>query len=64
MSVLAIIAFHKGLNTVPGGFFVGLRPAAELAAPDRAHATASPNGTSVGALPPSTPPWFPRLPCQ
>jgi hypothetical protein len=47
-----------------GGIYVGLRLAPELAALGQAHAGASPGGAWPGALPPSTPSWFPNLPCQ
>jgi len=50
--------------TRSGGIFVGLGLAPELAALGQAHAVASPDGTWPGTLPPSTPPWFPNLPCQ
>jgi len=50
--------------TCPGGIYVGLRLAPELAARGRAHATASPGGSWPGSLPPSTPSWFPNLPYQ
>ena len=50
--------------TRSGGIFVGLTLAPELAALGQAHAAASPDGTWPGTLPPSTPPWFPSLPCQ
>jgi hypothetical protein len=47
-----------------GGLFVGLRLVPELAALGQAHATAFPGGTWPGPLPPSSPPWFLKLPCQ
>jgi len=47
-----------------GGIFVGQRLAPELAALGQSHAAASPGGAWAGALPPSTPPWFSKLPCQ
>ena len=50
--------------TRSGGIYVGLRLAPELAAIGQAHATASPGGAWPGPLPPSTPSWFPSLPCQ
>jgi hypothetical protein len=50
--------------TRSGGIFVGLRLAPELAALGQAHAAASPGGAWQGTLPPSTPTWFPNLPCQ
>jgi len=50
--------------TRSGGIYVGLRPAPELAAIGQTHAAASPSGTWPGSLPPSTPSWFPNLPCR
>jgi hypothetical protein len=50
--------------TASGGIYVGLRLAPELAALGQSHATASPGGAWPGPLPPSTPTWFPTLPCQ
>jgi hypothetical protein len=50
--------------TRSGGIYVGIRLAPELAAPGQAHAAASPGGTWPGSLPPSTPSWFQKLPCQ
>ena len=50
--------------TRSGGIYVGLRLAPELAAIGQAHAAASPGGAWPGPLPPSTPSWFPSLPCQ
>ena len=47
-----------------GGIFVGMELAPELAALGQAHARSSPGGTWPGPLPPSTPTWFPSLPCQ
>jgi peptidoglycan/LPS O-acetylase OafA/YrhL/lysophospholipase L1-like esterase len=47
-----------------GGIFVGAELAPELAALGQAHARSSPGGKWTGPLPPSTPPWFSRLPCQ
>ena len=47
-----------------GGIFVGMELAPELAALGQAHARSSPGGTWPGPLPPSTPPWFSKLPCQ
>ncbi len=47
-----------------GGIFVGRHLAPELAALGQTHAVASPGGAWVGALPPSTPSWFSKLPCQ
>ena len=50
--------------TRSGGIDVGIRLAPELAALGQAHAASSPGGTWPGSLPPSTPSWFPNLPCQ
>jgi hypothetical protein len=50
--------------TRSGGIFVGLRLAPELVAVGQGHAAVSPGGAWPGALPPSTPTWFPNLPCQ
>ena len=50
--------------TRSGGIYVGLRLAPELAAIGQAHAAASPGGAWPGPLPPSSPSWFPSLPCQ
>jgi peptidoglycan/LPS O-acetylase OafA/YrhL len=50
--------------TRSGGIYVGQRLAPELAALGQDHAVASPGGTWPGALPPSTPSWFSKLPCQ
>ena len=47
-----------------GGIFVGMELAPELAALGQEHARSSPGGTWSGPLPPSTPPWFSKLPCQ
>jgi len=47
-----------------GGIFVGQRLAPELSQLGQAHASSSPGGAWVGALPPSTPSWYSRLPCQ
>ena len=47
-----------------GGIFVGQRLAPELAALGQGHAASSPGGAWPGALPPSTPSWFSKLPCQ
>ena len=47
-----------------GGIFIGQRLAPELSVLGQAHAVASPSGAWVGALPPSTPSWFSKLPCQ
>jgi hypothetical protein len=50
--------------TRSGGIFVGLKLAPELVALGQAHAATSPGGAWPGTLPPSTPTWFPNLPCQ
>ncbi len=50
--------------TRSGGIFVGLKLSPELVALGQAHATASPGGAWPGPLPPSTPTWFAKLPCQ
>ena len=50
--------------TRSGGIYVGIRLAPELAALGQAHASSAPGGTWPGSLPPSTPSWFPKLPCQ
>jgi peptidoglycan/LPS O-acetylase OafA/YrhL len=50
--------------TQSGGIYVGQRLAPELAALGQAHASASPGGAWSGPLPPSTPSWFAKLPCQ
>jgi hypothetical protein len=47
-----------------GGEYVGLRLLPDLLALGQAHATASPGGAWAGTMPPSTPSWFPSLPCQ
>jgi peptidoglycan/LPS O-acetylase OafA/YrhL len=47
-----------------GGEYVGLRLLPDLMALGQAHATASPGGAWPGTMPPSTPSWFPSLPCQ
>jgi peptidoglycan/LPS O-acetylase OafA/YrhL len=47
-----------------GGEYVGLRLLPDLLALGQAHATASPGGAWPGTMPPSTPSWFPSLPCQ
>jgi peptidoglycan/LPS O-acetylase OafA/YrhL len=49
--------------TVSGGVFVGLQVLPDLAVLGRAHASASPGGSWPGHLPPSTPSWYPKLPC-
>jgi peptidoglycan/LPS O-acetylase OafA/YrhL len=50
--------------TRSGGIYVGERLAPELATLGQAHAGASPGGEWAGPLPPSTPSWFSKLPCQ
>jgi len=50
--------------TRSGGIFVALKLAPELVALGQAHTAASPGGAWPGTLPPSTPTWFPNLPCQ
>ena len=50
--------------TRSGGIFVGEQLAPELATLGQAHAEASPGGEWAGPLPPSTPSWYPSLPCQ
>ena len=50
--------------TRSGGIYVGERLAPEMAALGQAHAAASPGGAWAGPLPPSTPSWFSKLPCQ
>ncbi|HSZ35594.1 MAG TPA: acyltransferase family protein [Acidimicrobiales bacterium] len=47
-----------------GGEYVGLRLLPDLLALGQAHAFASPGGAWPGTMPPSTPSWFPNLPCQ
>ena len=47
-----------------GGEYVGLRLLPDLVALGQAHATAAPGGAWPGTMPPSTPSWFPSLPCQ
>ena len=47
-----------------GGEYVGLRLLPDLVALGQAHATAAPGGAWPGTMPPSTPSWFPNLPCQ
>jgi hypothetical protein len=47
-----------------GGEYVGLRLLPDLVALGQAHAGASPGGAWAGTMPPSTPSWFPNLPCQ
>jgi len=56
---------NDGVHFTPsGGIFVGQKLAPELANLGQAHAAASPGGEWAGPLPPSTPSWFPSLPCQ
>ena len=47
-----------------GGIFVGHRLVPDLVALGQPHAFSSPVGARPGRLPPSTPRWFPSLPCQ
>jgi peptidoglycan/LPS O-acetylase OafA/YrhL len=47
-----------------GGEYVGLRLLPDLLALGQAHAASSPSGAWPGTMPPSTPSWFPALPCQ
>ncbi len=47
-----------------GGEYVGLRLLPDLLALGQAHAIGSPGGAWPGTMPPSTPSWFPKLPCQ
>jgi hypothetical protein len=47
-----------------GGLFVGLQLVPVLAVLGQVHALAAPGGAWPGPLPPSTPPWFQKLPCQ
>ncbi|HWD55063.1 MAG TPA: acyltransferase family protein [Acidimicrobiales bacterium] len=47
-----------------GGIYVGLRLMPDLVALGQAHASGSPGGAWPGTMPPSTPSWFPSLPCQ
>jgi peptidoglycan/LPS O-acetylase OafA/YrhL len=49
--------------TPPGGVFVGLQLLPDVAQLGLAHRTASPSGAWPGHLPPSTPTWYPKLPC-
>ena len=46
-----------------GGVYVGLQLLPDVIALGQAHATASPGGAWAGHLPPSTPSWYPDLPC-
>ncbi len=46
-----------------GGMFVGAQLLPDLAALGQAHAAVSPGGSWPGALPPSTPSWYEKLPC-
>jgi peptidoglycan/LPS O-acetylase OafA/YrhL len=47
-----------------GGIYVGLRLMPDIVALGQAHASALPGGAWPGTMPPSTPSWFPSLPCQ
>jgi hypothetical protein len=47
-----------------GGEYVGLRLLPDLLVLGQPHATGSPGGAWPGTMPPSTPSWFPSLPCQ
>jgi hypothetical protein len=47
-----------------GGEYVGLKLLPDLLALGQGHAVASPGGAWPGTMPPSTPSWFPKLPCQ
>ncbi len=47
-----------------GGIYVGLRLLPDLVALGQPHATGSPGGAWPGTMPPSTPSWFPNLPCH
>jgi len=49
--------------TPPGGVFVGLQLLPDMAQLGLAHRAASPGGAWPGHLPPSTPTWYPKLPC-
>jgi peptidoglycan/LPS O-acetylase OafA/YrhL len=48
----------------PGGVFIGLQLLPDLAALGQAHAASAPGGAWDGSLPPSTPSWYTKLPCQ
>jgi peptidoglycan/LPS O-acetylase OafA/YrhL len=50
--------------TRSGGIFVGERLDPELATLGQAHVASAPGGAWAGPLPPSTPSWFSKLPCQ
>ena len=50
--------------TRSGGEFVGLKLLPDLLALGQAHAATAPGGAWPGTMPPSTPLWFPSLPCQ
>jgi hypothetical protein len=47
-----------------GGEYVGLKLLPDLLALGQRHAIVSPGGAWPGTMPPSTPSWFPNLPCQ
>jgi hypothetical protein len=47
-----------------GGEYVGLRLLPDLLVLGQTHANGSPGGAWPGTMPPSTPSWFPSLPCQ
>ena len=47
-----------------GGIYVGLHLMPDLLALGQTHAVASPGGAWPGTMPPSTPSWYPSLPCQ
>jgi len=47
-----------------GGEYIGLRLLPDLLVLGQPHATGSPGGAWPGTMPPSTPSWFPSLPCQ
>jgi hypothetical protein len=59
------IRCNDGVHFSPsGGEYVGLRLLPDLLVLGQAHATGSPGGAWPGTMPPSTPSWFPSLPCQ
>jgi hypothetical protein len=47
-----------------GGIYVGLHLMPDLVALGQDHALASSGGAWPGTMPPSTPSWYPSLPCQ
>jgi hypothetical protein len=49
--------------TQSAGIFVGLQLLPDLAVLGHSHQSLSPSGAWAGKLPPSTPSWFPKLPC-